>query len=52
MHAPCSAPDIAARSRPLLGERPTALYAFNDDFALGAIEALTDAGLSVPGDSR
>ncbi len=46
----CSAPDIARALAPVLGERPSALYAFNDEFALGAIEALTDAGLSVPGD--
>ena len=28
------------RSAPALGERPTALYAFNDDYALAALEAL------------
>jgi DNA-binding LacI/PurR family transcriptional regulator len=42
--------DIARALAPVLDRRPTALYAFNDEFALGAIEALAEAGLSVPGD--
>ena len=32
------------------GERPTALLAGNDTIALGAMAAITDAGLSVPDD--
>jgi LacI family transcriptional regulator len=32
------------------GERFTALFAFNDVSAIGAIRALRDAGLDVPGD--
>lgn len=32
------------------GERPTAIFAANDLMALGAIYAVQDAGLSIPGD--
>ena len=32
------------------GPRPTAVFAHNDQMALGAIEAMLDAGLSCPGD--
>jgi DNA-binding LacI/PurR family transcriptional regulator len=50
-----SAPDVesirAALAPRLEGSRPpTALYAFNDEFALAAIAALAELGLSVPGD--
>jgi DNA-binding LacI/PurR family transcriptional regulator len=50
VHAACSATDIARALEPVLAERRTAIYAFNDEYALGAIEALDDAGLSVPGE--
>ena len=33
-----------------LAERPTAIFAANDEMAVGAIHAIHDAGLSVPGD--
>jgi len=33
-----------------LRERPTALVARNDDFAIGALHALREAGLILPGD--
>ncbi|AAK24287.1 LacI family DNA-binding transcriptional regulator [Caulobacter vibrioides] len=33
-----------------LPERPTAIFASNDDMALGAIAAIADAGLMTPGD--
>jgi DNA-binding LacI/PurR family transcriptional regulator len=32
------------------GERPTAIFAFNDVIALGALRALRDKGVNVPGD--
>lgn len=32
------------------GERPSAIYSCNDDMAMGAFEAILDAGLSVPED--
>lgn len=50
VYAECSSADIGRALAPVLPERPTALYAFNDDYALGAVEALADAGLDVPGD--
>ncbi|MFD0471646.1 LacI family DNA-binding transcriptional regulator [Nonomuraea thailandensis] len=39
-------------ARELLGlpDRPTALVAFNDKMAVGALRAAAEAGLSVPGD--
>lgn len=40
----------AANNLLKLGERPTAIFAANDMMALGAIYAIQDAGLSVPGD--
>lgn len=40
----------AARDLFALAEPPTALFACNDEQALGAIEAARGAGLSVPGD--
>ena len=41
-----------AATRRLLagGDRPTAVFAFNDIAAIGALSAAADAGLSVPGD--
>lgn len=33
-----------------LPERPTAIFASNDDMALGCIAAIADAGLMIPGD--
>ncbi|AEI42474.1 LacI family DNA-binding transcriptional regulator [Paenibacillus mucilaginosus] len=33
-----------------LPERPTAVFCSNDDMALGAVKAVTERGLSVPGD--
>lgn len=33
-----------------LSERPTAIFAANDEMAIGAIHAIQDAGLKVPGD--
>jgi LacI family transcriptional regulator len=40
----------AAKDLLKLTERPTAIFAANDPMALGAIYAIQDAGLSVPGD--
>ncbi len=40
----------AARQLMMLQERPTALFAVNDNTAIGALSALTQLGLSVPGD--
>ena len=40
----------AAKNCLQLAERPTAIFAANDLMALGAIYAIQDAGLSVPGD--
>ena len=40
----------AARALVASGQRFTALFAFNDVTAIGAIQALDDAGLQVPGD--
>lgn len=36
--------------RLLLRDRPTAVFCANDEMAIGAIRALSEAGLSVPGD--
>lgn len=33
-----------------LPERPTAIFASNDDMALGCVTAIAEAGLSIPGD--
>jgi DNA-binding LacI/PurR family transcriptional regulator len=46
VHAPLDA--VAAALPPALEQRPTALYAFNDDFALAALEALPE-GVAVIG---
>lgn len=40
----------AARQLIALSERPTAIFAVNDNTAIGAVSALTQAGLSVPGE--
>jgi LacI family transcriptional regulator len=40
----------AARELLALAERPTAIFAANDIMALGAIYAIQDAGLRIPGD--
>jgi DNA-binding LacI/PurR family transcriptional regulator len=40
----------AAKNFLKLGEPPTAIFAANDPMALGAIYAIQDAGLNVPGD--
>lgn len=50
VHAECSAGDIARALEPALRLEPTALYAFNDDYALAAMEALAARGLRVPED--
>ncbi|WP_432990555.1 LacI family DNA-binding transcriptional regulator [Dactylosporangium sp. CA-233914] len=42
--------DGAAAMRTLLDQRPDAVFCFNDTLALGAVRALHDAGLRVPGD--
>ncbi|MFF5228778.1 LacI family DNA-binding transcriptional regulator [Dactylosporangium sp. NPDC000521] len=51
--APASAwhrTDGAAAMRSLLAARPDAVFCFNDTLALGALRALHEAGLRVPGD--
>ncbi len=50
--ATCSAPAVASALAPVLSRsgRPTALYAFNDEYALAAIDGLSGAGFDVPGD--
>jgi DNA-binding LacI/PurR family transcriptional regulator len=50
VEATCSTPDIGRALAPVLPSNPTALYAFNDDFAFAAIEALDASGHEVPGD--
>jgi len=40
----------AARELLAWGERPTAIFAFNDQLAIGAMQAAADVGLSVPDD--
>jgi LacI family repressor for deo operon, udp, cdd, tsx, nupC, and nupG len=40
----------AARALAALPQRPTALFSMNDEMAIGALQALAQAGLSVPGD--
>jgi DNA-binding LacI/PurR family transcriptional regulator len=40
VHAPCDPDAIAAALAPALAERPTALFGFNDDYALAALESL------------
>ena len=49
VHAHCDAGEIAAALEPALAHGPTALYAFNDEFALAAIEALGDRAPAVIG---
>lgn len=41
---------LAARELMTLASRPTAIFAINDNTAMGALSALTQLGLSVPGD--
>ena len=50
--AVCSPVEIGSALAPILSRsgRPTALYAFNDEYAFAAIDALESAGLTVPGD--
>jgi DNA-binding LacI/PurR family transcriptional regulator len=53
LHAVEAIGSMAAVGRalaPVLPLNPTALYAFNDDFAFAAIEALGASGYEVPGD--
>jgi len=50
VEATCSMDDIGHAIAPVLSANPTALYAFDDDFAFEAIEALKATGHSVPGD--
>lgn len=40
----------AARVLAAQGDRPTALFSMNDEMAIGALQALSQTGLSVPGD--
>jgi DNA-binding LacI/PurR family transcriptional regulator len=49
VHAHCDATEIAAALEPVLAEGPTALCAFNDEFALAAIEALGSTRLAIIG---
>ena len=42
--------EAATRSLLQLPERPTAIFAVNDNTAIGALSAIARAGLSVPGD--
>jgi DNA-binding LacI/PurR family transcriptional regulator len=50
VEAACSMTDIGRALAPVLDLDPTALYAFNDDYAFGAIDALEASGRDVPGD--
>ncbi len=50
VEATCSMDDIGKALAPVLPANPTALYAFNDEFAFEAIEVLKATGHSVPGD--
>jgi DNA-binding LacI/PurR family transcriptional regulator len=50
VEATCAMADIGRALAPVLPYNPTALYAFNDDFAFAAIEALEASGHDVPGD--
>lgn len=50
VEATCSMDDIGRAIAPVLPTNPTALYAFNDDFAFEAIEALKATGHRVPED--
>ena len=42
VHAACEPDEIAAALAPVLDQRPTALYAFNDEYALAALDVLPD----------
>jgi DNA-binding LacI/PurR family transcriptional regulator len=48
--ATCSAAEIGQALAPILPSNPTALYAFNDEYAFGALDALETSGHEVPGD--
>jgi DNA-binding LacI/PurR family transcriptional regulator len=50
VEATCAMADIGRALGPVLPSNPTALYAFNDDFAFAAIEALEASGRAVPRD--
>jgi DNA-binding LacI/PurR family transcriptional regulator len=50
VEATCSMADIGRALAPVLPHNPTALYAFNDDYAFAAIEALESSGHEVPTD--
>jgi DNA-binding LacI/PurR family transcriptional regulator len=50
VEATCSVAAIGQALEPVLPAKPTALYTFNDDYALEAIEALEAAGHGVPDD--
>jgi DNA-binding LacI/PurR family transcriptional regulator len=50
VEAVCSMADIGRALAPVLPHNPTALYAFNDDYAFAAIEALGALGHEVPAD--
>jgi DNA-binding LacI/PurR family transcriptional regulator len=49
LHVPCDPGAIAAALADVEPQRPTALYAFNDDFAVAALEALDGAEVAVIG---
>jgi DNA-binding LacI/PurR family transcriptional regulator len=48
VQAPCDPDAIAAALAPVLAQRPTALFGFNDDYALAALDSLPD-GIAVIG---
>ena len=48
IHAACEPDEIAAALAPVLDQRPTALYAFNDEYALAALDVLPE-GMAVIG---
>jgi DNA-binding LacI/PurR family transcriptional regulator len=50
IEATCSMADIGRALAPVLPHNPTALYAFNDDYAFAAIEALESSAHEVPAD--
>jgi DNA-binding LacI/PurR family transcriptional regulator len=50
VRAACSVDAIIAALEPVLAQNPTALYAFNDDYAFEAIAALIATNHEVPGD--
>lgn len=48
VHAPCDPDAIAAALAPALAQHPTALFGFNDDYALAALDSLPE-GIAVIG---